>query len=73
MMRITDLIRDQDGTMSHTKLWANVASAMACFQLYKTDSTEMVGLILAILVTGRVASKAVDVYSNNKGVRNAVS
>jgi hypothetical protein len=65
-MSILDLIRDKDGTMSHTKLWANVASGMACYQLYKSDSVEMVSLILGILILGRAVTKGMDVYSDTK-------
>lgn len=63
-MSFKDLVTDKDGSMSHTKLWANVASAMACVQLYRADSVEMVALILGILVTGRAVTKGMDIISD---------
>ena len=59
-MRISDLITDADGTLSHTKLWANIGYATACVATMLNPSAEMVGVLLSGVVLGRGTSKYLD-------------
>ena len=65
MNKLLELVSDQNGTLSHTKLWSNVGlliiSCTYMFQVYKYGVTpDLMITYGGIVVTGRVASKYLD-------------
>lgn len=68
-MNWKELITDQNGTLSHTKLWSNIGmAALTVSFLIGTYTHELTPeLILAygsIVVLGRVSSKYLDTLGN---------
>jgi hypothetical protein len=66
-MNLKELISDTNGSLSHTKLWSNIAYATACTATIMNPSPEMVGVMLAGIVLGRTSSKYLDTKSVSTG------
>jgi hypothetical protein len=60
--KLSELVKDKDGSYSHSKLWANVASGTACYVMAQNPTVEMVGLVLGALVLKQSISKGIDTY-----------
>lgn len=59
-MRVLELITDIDGSMSHTKLWANIAYSVATVVVVTHPTYEMLSVYLGAVILGRASSKAID-------------
>lgn len=69
MNKLLELVQDQNGTLSHTKLWSNIGlfliSVTYCYQVYIHELTpELMLTFGGIVVTGRAASKYLDTKGN---------
>jgi hypothetical protein len=71
--KLSELISDPNGTLSHTKVWSNIGMFIItityCWHVYKHELTP--DLMLAyggIVVFGRAASKYIDANNNTTSI-----
>ena len=73
-MHISDLIRDPSGTMSHMKLWNNVASGVFTWIIISRELADKLSEDLLIwyagmLIAGVLVSKGIAIATPEKGVK----
>ncbi len=71
-MKLSDVVRDPDGKMSHFKLWNNVASAtftsiIISRELAERLSDDLLIWYAGMLITGTVISKSVSLVGMASG------
>lgn len=70
-MKLSDLVRDPTGTMSHFKLWNNIASAVFTGivigrELHDKLSEDLLIWYAGMLIAGVLVSKGVSVVGQNR-------
>lgn len=79
MLNLKELITDTNGSLSHTKLWANIANFTATYtfiySVYRYPLTpELLAAYVASVGLQRVASKYLDIKAqggNNNGTEDS--
>jgi hypothetical protein len=77
-MKIMELITDRNGTLSHTKLWSNIANLVASsafiINTYKYPmSAELLTAFVLSVGAQRVASKYLDIKDQKNTTKEVLS